>query len=226
MAAGIPGEAEEILAALAEPEASLPEVLAVRVDALDALGHRDQPEHDALLARWAEVAPQDPEPVRRRMLSRVREGRYSDALTLAEALRARGGAAEVERTVVALQSAMGQDELAAKLAMEAGDAELAARLRARAAPDPAARAAALAEVPGALAAARRAEALLAAGQEEEALALAETTLRSHPWLPEALDAQAQALDALGRAGDAATTRARLCESDPGFAGCGRIPEAP
>lgn len=220
LAAGLPGEAEGLLEPLSPPLSELSEVLKLRVEAQDQLGRSRAAEFDLLLARWAEQDAEDPEPVRRRMHLRVREGRYEEALSLAAELGRRGRPDEAAGLEVALLSALGRPDEAAERAEKAGDTSTAHLLQARGSrQDPAAVASALAEVPGPRAEAIRARALLDQGDATGALTLVTSTLQADPWLPEALETRALALDALGRADEGRLARARLCESDPGFAGC-------
>lgn len=218
--AGLPGEAETLLALLGEPWASRSEVLSLRARAQEALGYSASDEHDQLLARWAELAPEDPEPVRRRLHNHVRAAAYEEALALAAELARRGRAAEAAEVELALLNALGRPAEGAEKARLAGQPEAAARLRARASADPAERAAALAQVPGPRAAATRAQTLLELGRADEANTLVTSALQDDPWLPEALEARAGALAAAGQAEESRRALARRCESDPALAGCG------
>lgn len=220
LAADEPARAEALLAELGEPWADVPELLKVRVLAAVAQGQGASADTDALLARWAIADPSDPEPVRQRLLTRAKDGRYPEALALADELATRGAASEGVDVRIALENALEQPDLAAEDADKAGYTELAALLRARAAQDPSARAAALAGLSEPRALAVRAQALLEAGRSDEALTAATSALQASPWLPEALDVRARALEAGGKESEAAATHQRLCEADPGFAGCG------
>lgn len=220
LAADEPGDADALLAELGEPWADAPDLLKLRVLAASALGQGASADTDALLARWAAADPSDPEPVRQRLLTRAKEGRYEEALTLADELAARGAGAEGTDVRIALENALDQAGDASERAGKAGNAELAALLRARSVRDPGARAAALDGLSSPRALATRAQALLEAGQLSDAFSAATAALQADPWLPEALDVRARALQASGEAAEAAATHRRLCESDPDFAGCG------
>lgn len=219
LAAEQPQAAEDRLGALPEPAASDPAVLARRVDALAALHREAFPTYDALLARWATVAPMDAEPVRRRVQLRVREGAFEAALPLAAELSSRGATDEAATLELALLNALDRPEQAAARASALGQAALARRLSASASSDPAVIAADLAEDEDPRALAVRAVALVESRHAAEGLAVAEAALERSPWAAEPLAAQVSALDALGRPADAAKARARLCAADPRWPGC-------
>lgn len=193
-------------------------VAELRVAIAEATGASSN--YDDLLARWQAAAPSDPEPVRRRIALRVDAARLADALELTAELRARGAAEEADRLGMSLAVGLGDYDGAAASADRLGLVDVAGRIRARAAlearPD---------VVPEGLATAKDAMARLAAGEAlleaeraDEALALAREALVIDPWLPEALDLQARALETLGRPDDAAKVRTRLVALDPAFDG--------
>lgn len=185
------------------------EVLRVRV------GVAGRGADDALLSRLQAAAPEDPEPVRRRLELRVRDGRYAEALALTAELRARGAVEEADK--LALSLAVGAGDLAAArdAAGRLGLTEVQARLVAREA---------LAKEPARLDAVPpgddpiltlvRAEAARQAGQPEEALRMVGAVLSADPWMPEALEIRAEALDDLGRLPEADEARQRLAMADP------------
>jgi predicted Zn-dependent protease len=185
-----------------------------------ALADAGQPvgDLDALLARWAESAPGDAEPVRRRIQLRVRGREYAEALPLTLELERRGERREARELSLALAVALGSWELAASRALELELPELAARIEARAALEDAP-----AEVPLALSGTREPLALVArggaalrAGAPRAALEDAEQALRALPHLPEGLALRASALRALGRDAEAAQAEAALRRADPAY----------
>jgi tetratricopeptide (TPR) repeat protein len=215
LAAGKIPESLAILDALPPAFQGERNVAEMRVAIAEATGASSN--YDDLLARWQSAAPHEPEPVRRRITLRIRDGRYQEALDLARELEARGEAAEASRLTIALSVGLGQLDVAATRADGLGWADQAARLRARAAleADPAA-----ADVTDGLvdpvALVVGGEAALAAGNPQQALDRATLALADDPWLPEGLDVEARALDALGRHGEADAARARLRASEPDY----------
>lgn len=206
LALGLPAEAQERLAPL-DSEARLDARLAaLRVAAAEALGLGDP--YDLALEDWELADPRAAEPTRRRAMLRVRRGHYEEALRYAAALGARGQAEEAAALELALLVALRRWEEAADRAGALGLQPLDRRLRAREAPGPEALAALLQDDPDPYARVARGEALLALGQPDGALALADAALVGAAWLPEALTLRAQALLALGRTRDAAQAQAR------------------
>ena len=180
------------------------EVDALRVALAEAIG--PGPDYDDLLARWQASAPADPEPVRRRIHLRIREGRFSEALEMTPTLRARGEAAEAQRLQLALAANLNDRDQAAQAAESQGLSDEARRLR-RLPP------------PGDAPATERTAygwLRLEAGAPEDALAAADEALEQAPWLPEALALRAEALTALGRTGAASEALARLHRVDPAW----------
>ena len=205
--------AQRARAALAARE--IPAVLAV----LDGLGKRYQNErtvaelrvrvaeatgessnYDELLERWQEAAPNEAEPVRRRIGLREDDGRYDEALALCADLDARGATHEAGRLAVAFLIGLGRLSEAAERADAIGDVDVAARIRTRAAleatPDALPAYAATLDDPYATVA--LGEALLARGDAAGAVRAADRVLAANAWQPEALDLRARA------SGDAAT----------------------
>lgn len=176
------------------------------------------PPYDSLLARWQLAAPNDPEPVRRRVALRVKEGRYDEALSFVRTLEDRGVHEEAAKLAMSLGVAVGDFALAAKKAEELGMAATAARIRARAA-----LAAQPAQVPPELADADepvelvvRGGARLQAGMAAEALQDADKALAGNPWLPEALALKTEALRKLRRPDEAARSAQALRWLDPAW----------
>lgn len=211
MAAGKPQDAETRLASLAPEIRDALGVVRLRVAAAEAAGRANTTVYDALLARWAELVPEDTEPVRRRIQWRVHAGRYAEALPFAEALVTAGRDPQARAVLTALHAANGDWDKAASTA----EGVLANRLRARGA-DPARRAVLLAADTDPLAQAVRAEALLADQHPAAALESADAALAGNSHLPEALGARRDALTALGRIAERDTTQRTLRWLDPGF----------
>jgi len=183
------------------------------------------PPYDGLLARWQLADGADPEPVRRRIDLRVREGRYDEAIAFLPALEERGAAEEAARLAISLGIAVGDYDLASRKAEELGLTHVAARVRARAKlllhPD---------EVPPELLRpdepvefVARGGVHLRAGRPALALADAEAALARSPWLPEALALRVESLRALGRDADAARAARLLRHADPAWPLDGRLP---
>lgn len=179
--------------------------------------------YDELLERWQRAAPNDPEPVRRRVNLRVDAGRWAEALELNDLLAQRGAHDEAALRAIGIAIGLREYDLSAQSAQSLGLVDLADRIRARAAweADPRAVVAvveAATDLPGRVAAAHAA---LARGDAALARQRAEAALKLDPWFPEALDALAQACDALGQPADAAAARAALRRVDPDY-GVGAI----
>lgn len=185
------------------------EVDALRVQLAEAVGPGE--DYDTLLARWQSSAPDDPEPIRRRIHLRIREERLADALSLVPLLAERGEAGEAQRLQLALAANLGDHEQAALAALAQDLPAEARRLRL----GPTAVTALPADAP-----ATEQAALgwhhLDAGATAAALAAADLALQQAPWLPEALALRATALEALGRTDDAQDARARLYRVDPAW----------
>ncbi len=213
---GHPAESKAMLAELPAGWSRTPPVLAVRVALAEALDPGG--DHDMLLSRWQAADPAATEPVRKRVVLAVAQGRLEDALVHARELAARGRSEDGQRLAVALAAALGRWGEAAAAADALGEADLAAVLRSRAgAPLPLPRPGPAGDRGAALARVVTGRAALDAGQPEPALAAADAALAWGPWLPEALSLRADALDALGRAGPTADARRRLALADPRLA---------
>ena len=209
-------EALAILDALPTPFQDERPVAELRVAIAEATGASSN--YDELLASWQQAAPHDPEPVRRRIRLRVEDGRYSEARELVVDLRVRGEPSEADKLAVALDVGLGELEGAAKGADRLGWPDVAARVRARAAleADPKA-SSAVYGMTDPIALVVGGDADLAGGHADWALIEADRALEQEPWMPEALDVRARALDALGRGAEASETRERLRQADPDYA---------
>jgi tetratricopeptide (TPR) repeat protein len=213
LAAGRPVEAQEALEALPSSYAWDPAVAELRVTVAEAVGGATG--LDPLLARWQAVDSRNPEPVRRRIDARVRAGAYDDAQALVSILRDRAPSPATEALDVALLVATGRYEQAA----ERAPSDLAVRIRARAHLE-----ATPSEVPPELPPTDplfsivEATAALAGNQPSIALAAAERAVRAAPSYALAGVLQARALEANGRATEAAAAWTRTWELDPAAPG--------
>ncbi|MBI4820222.1 MAG: hypothetical protein HY791_28370 [Deltaproteobacteria bacterium] len=185
-------DALAILDALPEPLKSESESLELRVRIADAQGATDQ--YDELLARWQSAAPDEPEPVRRRLRLRLAEGKLEEALAFTTELSLRKAEAEAKRFELALAIAMKDYARAEAAAMALASPDVAARIRARAAleADPDSVPIEIATAEDVDAVIVRAEVALNTNQIENAVELAKSLLREQPWLPEALHVLARA----------------------------------
>lgn len=178
---------------------------------------------DPLLEHWQRADIHAVEPVRRRLQMRVEAQDYEGALPLVVALRARAPGPQTDALHAALLVAAGH----LTDASERSPTEVAARLRARALreADPAAGVASLpvGDVPARLA---NADAALWRNDHTRALEEADAILGTagQPGGPApaqlvaAWGARAQALEGLGRAGEAAEAWRRAWQMDPAFDG--------
>ncbi|MCK6550526.1 tetratricopeptide repeat protein [Myxococcota bacterium] len=208
--------AERELAALPDRYERDPHVVELRVAIDDALGGTN--DRDALLVLWQEVAPGDPEPVRRRIAGLVAARDFTGALALVPALSARGAQSEAARLGAALAIAVRDYETAAQDLVKLGMDEALRRLRARQAleRDPAALLPELATSTDPIAIVARGGALLTRGRFDDALAESDRALRIEPWMPEALALRYEALVKLGRNTDATMTLSVLRAADPAW----------
>jgi hypothetical protein len=180
---------------------------------------------DALLARWQQLAPEDPEPVRRRIALRIREGRHVEALELAQDLRRVDHSGQASELAVALAVAARRLGDAAAGARDVGSPELAALLEARRQleADPTQMPSMLKHAKGAAAALARARLHLQAGRVDQALREAET-VQSGALFPDALALRAQALAAAHRPSEVMRVRELLRRHDPALAASLGTPE--
>jgi tetratricopeptide (TPR) repeat protein len=214
MAAGQPSEAGHLLDMLSTKFSVDPDVAAMRVAIADALGTKESLVE--LLLRWQDVAPTDPEPVRRRIALLVEENRLPEALSLTDELVARGQERQASSMAVALATGLHDWDRAIAEAESIGLGDTANRLRARrdleSAPD---------KVPSSLenlddpaAATMRGQARLLSGDAEGAIEEADKALETNSWDPDALAMKAEALDAAGRRDEGQKVLAKLRSVDP------------
>jgi hypothetical protein len=173
---------------------------------------------DRLLARWQQLAPQDPEPVRRRIALRIRDARHVEALELAQALRLVDHSEQTSELSVALAVAARRLDEAAGRARDGGSPELAALLEARLQleVDPRIMPPELKAAKGAAAALARAHLHLRAGHVEQALREAET-VQGGALFPDALALRVQALRVARRTPEESRVRELLRRYDPALA---------
>jgi thioredoxin-like negative regulator of GroEL len=188
-------------------------VVEMRVAIADAAG--DIVAGDALLARWQAAAPDDPEPIRRRIALRVSERQYAAALDLIDELAATGAGEEASRLEMTLSLGVGDLERADRAARALGLDDVARRIEVRrtvGGADPGSTLAAIGASRDRWERLTRAQALLDSGEAAKALADIGPVLDEAPYQPEALALQIACLDALGR--PAVVPRARLRWADP------------
>jgi hypothetical protein len=214
--AGPPYEALEELSRLPAAWKEEVPVLALRVRIADRGGPTG--ELDALLERWHQKSPADPEPVRRRIALRLEELRYADALELVLKLLRAHDTAQVRAQAIALAVLADRFDLAQQWARQWGDPELASLIAARRhlEENPTRIPEELAAARGAAAALTRAELHLVGGRPEQALREVDR-IRAGPWLPHALWIKAKALAAARRSAEETRVRSLLRELDPALA---------
>lgn len=191
-------------------------VVELRVQIADATGAGEG--HDDLLARWEAAAPEEAEPVRRRLALRVEAGRYREALEFTEVLTARGAREEANRAAMALAVGLREWELAAREAESLGLPEVASDLQIRASIEAEER-----QLPPGLEQDKEPAARIVEGQwwlsheaPDRALRIAEALLVTQPWWPEALALAHRAAVGSGRGAEAAAYEARLLLADPAW----------
>jgi len=193
-----------------------PEVARLRVAIADKLGPGN--DYELLVAAWETAAEYDPEPVRRHIALRLRDGRLEEAFELLAKLEARGAATEAKQMMIALGAGIGRFEEAAKQAALVGSDSLAERLRLRAAleKDPHQAPPSLLRIPD-LDARLLAAKLRAVREPDQALAEVRAILRDNRFLAEAIALEINILEKLGRSDEAVRARERLQFADPAFA---------
>jgi tetratricopeptide (TPR) repeat protein len=198
-----------------------PEVARLRVGVAEKLG--PGPDFEQLITAWEEAAEHDPEPVRRHIALRLRDGRFEEAFALLGKLEARGATSEAKQMTIALGADIGRFEDAAKQAALAGSEALAERLRLRAAldKDPRSIPPALLRIPD-LDARLLAAKLRAPTDPAGALAEVQSLLREDRFLAEAIALEVSLLERLGKSDEAVRARERLQFADPAFASGPRI----
>jgi len=193
-----------------------PEIARLRVGVADSLG--PGPDYEQLIAAWEAAAEYDPEPVRRHIALRLRDGRFEEAFELLAMLEARGAATEAKQMMIALGAGIGRFDEAAKQAALVGSDALAERLRLRAALDknPKEIPPGLLKLPGSDS--RLLVAKMRSGkQPEQALADVRAMLREDRFQAEAIALEVSLLEKLGRFDEAVQARERLQFADPAFA---------
>lgn len=208
-------EAQALMKSLPARFAKDPEVARLRVEIAEKLG--PGPDFERLLAEWEDAAAYNPEPVRRHIALRLRDGRFEEAFELLAKLEARGAATEAKQMMIALGAGIGRFDEAAKQAALVGSDALAERLRIRAALDKAPQ-----EIPAALLRIPDLDARLLAAKmkatrsPDKALADVRAILREDRFLAEAIALEIGLLEKLGRSDEAVAARERLQFADPAF----------
>jgi len=215
LASDMTREAQSLIEELPDRFDHDPEVARIRVGIADKLGPGT--DYENLISEWEEAAQYDPEPVRRHVALRLRDGRLEEAFELLEKLEARGAATEAKQMMIALGAGIGKFEEAAKQAALVGSDDLAERLRLRAQLEKNPR-----EVPPDLLripsndAKLLAAKLRGATQPEQALTEVRAMLRENRFLAEAIVLEVNLLERLGRSEEAVQARERLQFADPAF----------
>lgn len=209
LAAGSPEQSEAIIDVLQGAYGTHPDLVSLRVSIADARGGAE----DALLARWQQLAPSDPRPVRRRIEMLIANHDHEGALVLTQELAARGNLREANRLQMALASDLGRYRQAADAAKALGEEDVALRLEALAG-DPFQRVALLQAAQTPAAVLERGRIQLARGDAEAALADARRVLQDDPWWPEALHLLYEAHAARGELADARAALAKRDAADP------------
>jgi len=213
---GMAKEAQGLVEELPDRFDHDPEVARLRVEIADKLGPGS--DYEQLVAAWETAAEYDPEPVRRHIALRLRDGRLEEAFELLAKLEARGAGTEARQMMIALGAGIGRFEEAARQAALDGSDALAERLRLRAAleKNPHETPAALLRIPDHDARLLAAK-LRAADQPEQALADVRALLRENRFLAEGIALEVNILEKLGRSDEAVQARERLQFADPAFA---------
>jgi tetratricopeptide (TPR) repeat protein len=216
LAMDMPREAQALLEELPDRFDKDPEIARLRVGIADKLG--PGPDYEQLVQAWEDAAEYDPEPVRRHIALRLRDGRLEEAFELLAKLEARGASTEAMQMTIALGAGIGRFEEAARQAASAGSDSLAERLRLRAALDrnPKEAPADLLKMPDYDARLLAAK-LRAAADPEQALAEVRAVLAMDRFLAEAIALEVSILERLGRHDEAIRARERLQFADPAFA---------
>lgn len=215
LSTGMAREAQALIDELPDRFDNDPEVARLRVGIAEKLG--PGPDYEQLVAAWEAAAAYDPEPVRRHIALRLRDGRLEEAFELLAKLEARGAATEAKQMMIALGAGIGRFDEAAKQAALVGSDSLAERLRLRAALEKAPH-----EIPPGLLrmpdhdARLLAAKLRAAKEPEKALADVRALLRDDRFLAEAIALEINILEKLGRSDEAVSARERLQFADPAF----------
>lgn len=213
LASGLAVEARSLLLELPPRFDKDPAVAKLRVEIAEAVGPGE--DYERLVAAWEEAAAYDPEPVRRHIALRLRDGRFEEAFELLAKLEARGAATEAREMMIALGAEIGRFADAAKQAAIMGNDSLAKRLRLRAALEQDSR-----NIPIGLVKARDPDLrlLLAKLQlprdADKALADVRAVLREDRFRAEAIAIEVRALEQLGRWDEAVAARERLQFADP------------
>ncbi|MCK6508084.1 hypothetical protein L6R53_32750 [Myxococcota bacterium] len=215
LAAGAPEVTRRQVDRLRSVDAARADRLSLEVRLAEATGSLRPDELERLLLAWQVAAPQDPEPVQRRVDLRVAQQDLAGALALIPELRLRAPGAGTQAQELALAAAVGAWEQAGAAATGLGDPRLAADMQALARrADPAAAAALIEGAPEPPRRLARARLLLDAGAPEQALVEALAVQAQAPWDPDALAACVASWRARGHEPEALACARDLARVDP------------
>ncbi|MEQ1567474.1 MAG: hypothetical protein ABMA64_17670 [Myxococcota bacterium] len=188
-------------------------IAAARVELADKSG--EEQGMDDLLAHWAQTDPKAPEPVRRRIQLRIRQGGYREAWEMLPELRARGANDVADQYEIPLGVALEEWDTAASAAERVGNPDVAARIRARAKleADPT-KTPQLPEGVGPEGLVVLGRVALAQNDATKALQLAERADKLRPWDPTVMALHRDALAGLGRDAAAQSVAVRIDLAEP------------
>lgn len=215
LSSGAADEAKQLLEEIPDRFAGDPTFARLQVQVAEAVG--PGADFEALIEAWEAAAAFDPEPVRRHISLRLRDGRLAEAFELINKLEDRGAATEAQQLMVALGCELGRYEEAAKQAAKMGSDKLAQKLKLRAALSRNPR-----EAPPQLVKTTDSDSrlllakILAARQPERALEQVRTVLRQERFRAEAIALEVKVLERLGREDEAVSAREQLQFADPAF----------
>lgn len=215
LASGATDEAKRLLEELADRFAGDPTLARLRVQVAEEAG--PGPGFEELIEAWEAAAAFDPEPVRKHISLRLRDGRLAEAFELITRLEDRGAATEAQQLMVALGAELGRYDEAAKQAAKLGKDELSEKLKLRGALGRNPR-----EAPPQLLKATDSDArlvlakILASREPEAALGHVRAVLRQQRFRAEAIALEIKVLERLGREEEAVGARERLQFADPAF----------
>ncbi len=215
LSSGAADEAKQLMDEIPDRFAGDPTLARLQVQVAEVVG--PGPDFEKLVEAWEAAAAYDPEPVRKHISLRLRDGRLAEAFELINRLEDRGAATEAEQLMVALGSELGRYDEAAKQAAKMGSDTLSEKLKLRAALGRNPR-----EAPARLFKATDPDSRLllakitASRQPELALNQVRSVLRQERFRAEAIALEVKVLERLGREEEAVSARERLQFADPAF----------